>query len=65
MGKNRLEAFSDGVLVRRNLRNYISLAAYVMVTVVSGFWPIAAYILMAAVTIWWIIPQRKKKSDPA
>lgn len=46
---------------RVGFRNYASLAAYILVAVLSAFFPIAAYIIVGAITIWWIFPQRKKK----
>ena len=48
---------------RQSARNYVSLAAYVLVTVLAGFCPIAAYIIVAVVTILWIIPQKKRTSS--
>ena len=50
MEKNRLEAFSDGVL-----------AIIILATVLGGFCPIAAFIVVAIVSCWWIVPEKKRQ----
>lgn len=48
-------------LFHHGIRSYISLGTYVLVAIVAGFCPIAAYITVAAVTIWWAFPQKNKE----
>lgn len=45
---------------RLDLRSDISLLVYFMAAVMGGLFPIAAYIVVAAVTCWWIVPERRK-----
>ena len=44
---------------RLSARNYVSMATYIVVAVLASFSPILAYIIAAAVTCWWIIPEKK------
>lgn len=44
-----------------NARSIISLLTYFLAAVFGGFFPIAAYILVAAVSCWWIFPEKIKK----
>ena len=39
-------------------RNIISLVTYFAATVLGGFCPIAAFIVVAVVSCWWIFPQK-------
>ncbi|SEK88396.1 TMEM175 family protein [Ruminococcus albus] len=41
-------------------RNIISIITYTLAACLGGFCPIAAYIIVAAVSAWWIFPERKK-----
>jgi hypothetical protein len=50
------------VTTKQKVRNYVSMGVYILVAVLAGFCPIAAYIAVAVVTIWGIIPQKKEKS---
>ena len=43
-------------------RNIVSIITYTLATAVGGFCPIAAYILVALVTCWWIFPEKKNKA---
>ena len=43
------------------LRSIISLVTYFGAAVFGGFCPIAAFIIVAAVSLWWIFPERRKK----
>ena len=43
---------------RLSVRNYVSLATYILAAALGGFCPVAAYIIVAAVTCWWIIPEK-------
>ena len=51
----------NGDKVKLGVRNYISLITYFSATVFGGFCPIAAFIIVAIVSAWWIFPERKKK----
>jgi len=46
---------------RLSARNYVSLATYIVVAILASLCPIAAYIIAAVVTCWWIIPEKKKE----
>ena len=52
----------EGENFNLGLRSIISLATYFLATVLGGFCPIAAYIAVAVVSAWWIIPIKKNKS---
>lgn len=39
-------------------RNIISLITYFGAAVLGGFCPIAAYIIVAVVSLWWVIPEK-------
>ena len=41
-----------------NARSIISLATYFLAAVLGGFSPIVAYIVVAVVSCWWIVPQK-------
>ncbi len=41
-------------------RSIISFAVYFLATALGGFCPIAAFIAVAVVSCWWIIPVKKK-----
>ena len=45
---------------RLRLRNYVSLATYTLASALGGFCPVVAYILVVAVTCWWIFPEKGK-----
>ena len=51
----------EGEKFKLGLRSIISLVTYFLATVLGGFCPIAAYIAVAVVSAWWIIPIKKKK----
>ena len=42
-----------------SLRGYLSMLTYLMAAVLGGFYPIAAYAAVTAVTCWWIIPEKQ------
>ena len=42
-------------------RNIISMVTYTLAAAVGGFCPVAAYIVVAAVTCWWIFPEKAKQ----
>ena len=44
---------------RLSARNIISLVTYFAAAVFGGYCPIAAFILVAVVSLWWIIPEKK------
>jgi uncharacterized membrane protein len=84
MEKNRLEAFSDGVLAciafhlmyyfifKENhcgtkfsleFRSTASLIIYTGAAILGGLCPVAAYIAVAAISFWWVIPIKTKNKD--
>ncbi|MBO4422680.1 MAG: DUF1211 domain-containing protein [Clostridia bacterium] len=42
-------------------RGVISLAVYFLAAALGGFCPVAAFIVVAVVSCWWIFPERKKE----
>ena len=44
---------------RLSLRNIVSLITYTGAAVLGGFSPAIAYTVVAVVTCWWIIPEKK------
>ena len=42
------------------LRSIISLITYSGAAMFGGFCPIAAFIVVAVVSCWWIFPERKR-----
>ena len=53
-----------GEKVKFDVRNYVSLAVYTLAAGLGGFCPIAAFIIVAAVSLWWVFPARKKREPP-
>lgn len=51
-----------GEKYKLSLRSVISLIVYLAAAWLGGFCPIAAFIIVAAVSLWWIAPA-KKQSD--
>ena len=49
-----------GAKIKFTARNYISLAVYTLAAIFGGFCPVAAFIVVALVSCWWIFPQKKK-----
>ena len=49
-----------GDKVKFGIKNFVSLAVYILAAGLGGFCPIAAYVIVAAVSLWWIFPPRKK-----
>ena len=45
---------------RLSLRNIVSIITYTLAACLGGFCPIAAYIVVAIVTCWWIFPEKKQ-----
>ena len=45
---------------RLDARSIISLITYTAAAGLGGFCPIAAFIIVAAVSLWWIVPAKKK-----
>ena len=45
---------------RLSARNIISLITYFLAAVLGGFSPVIAYIVVTAVTCWWIFPEKSK-----
>ena len=53
-----------GEKVTFGVRNYASLAVYALAAGLGGFCPIAAFVVVAAVSLWWIVPNKKKTEMP-
>ena len=51
----------NGEKLRLGLRNIVSIITYTGAALLCGFCPIAAYIAVAAVSCWWIFPEKKKE----
>ena len=49
--------------IKFSARNIISLVVYISAAVVGGFCPVAAFIIIALVSCWWIFPEKKKKTE--
>ena len=47
---------------RLSPRNVISIITYFLAAVLGGLCPVAAYIVVAIVSCWWIIPAKTKHS---
>jgi uncharacterized membrane protein len=43
-------------------QDIVSLVTYFLAAVLGGFCPIAAYIVVALVTFWWVISKKKSKN---
>ena len=48
-----------GEKFKLGLRSIISLVTYFLATVLGGFCPVAGYIAVAIVSVWWIVPVKK------
>ena len=55
-----LIARENGERFRLGVRSVISLVTYFAAAVLGGFCPIAAFIAVAVVSCWWIVPEKKK-----
>ena len=51
----------NGKKFRLGIRNIISLLTYFLAACLGGFCPIAAFIVVAIVSCWWIIPEKNKE----
>ena len=45
---------------RLSARNVISLFTYTLAALFGGLCPVVAYVVVAAVSCWWIFPERKR-----
>ena len=45
------------------VRSVASLIVYFVAAVVGGFCPIAAFVAVAAVSLWWIVPIKEKVAE--
>ena len=50
---------------RLTVRNIVSLLTYFLATVLGGFCPVAAFIVVAVVSGWWIFPEKQKPAGDA
>lgn len=50
----------SGKKFKLNIRSILSFAVYLLAACLGGFCPIAAFIAVAVVSGWWIVPIRKK-----
>ncbi|MBO4252158.1 MAG: DUF1211 domain-containing protein [Clostridia bacterium] len=51
----------NGEKCKLGLRSIVSLVVYTSAAAVGGFCPVAAFIVVAIVSCWWVFPERKKK----
>ena len=49
---------------RLGLRSIVSLIVYFLAACLGGFCPVAAFIAVAVVSAWWIVPVKKESNDP-
>ena len=49
-----------GQKCKLGVRSIVSLVTYFLAAAVGGFCPIAAFIVVAVVSAWWIVPEKKK-----
>lgn len=56
-----LIARENGEKFQLGLRNIISLITYFAAAVAGGFCPIAAFIVVAVVSCWWIFPDKSHR----
>ena len=49
-----------GEKCKLGIRSIVSLVVYTLAAMVGGFCPIAAFIIVALVSCWWIFPEKKK-----
>ena len=52
-----------GEKVKLDLRNILSLIVYISAAVFGGFLPVAAFSIVALVSLWWVFPKKKKKAQ--
>ena len=50
-----------GEKIRLGLRSIVSLLTYFLAAAVGGLFPIVAFIVVAAVSCWWIFPEKRKE----
>ena len=53
-----LIAQENGVPFRLGLRSLVSIVTYPAAALLGGFCPLAAFLLVAAVSLWWIVPEK-------
>lgn len=51
---------NPGKKFKLGIRNIISLITYSGAATLGRFLPVAAYIIVAVVSLWWIIPEKKQ-----
>ena len=56
-----LIARENGLPFRLGTRSIVSLVTYFGATVLGGFCPIAAFIAVAAVSCWWMVPEKTEE----
>ena len=52
----------NGIKFRWGIRSVVSLITYFLAACLGGFCPVAAFIVVAVVSCWWIIPEKKNKN---
>ena len=52
-----------GEKIHFGIRNIASLVVYTLAAALGGFCPIAAYIIVAIISLWWIFPHKNKNSS--
>ena len=58
-----LIAKEHGEKFRLSVRSIVSLATYSLAAGLGGFCPIAAFVVVAVVSLWWVIPEKKKSTE--
>ena len=53
----------DRSCFRLDLRSIVSLITYGLAAVIGGLYPLISFIVVAAVSCWWIIPSKENRSD--
>lgn len=56
-----LIARENGEAFRPGPRSIVSLVVYFAAAMFGGFCPVAAFIVVAVVSCWWIVPEKKTK----
>lgn len=51
----------NGIPFKMGVRSIVSLLTYFAAAALGGFFPVAAFIVVAAISCWWIVPEKNKK----
>ena len=53
----------NGETLKLGARSIVSLVVYLAAAVFGGFCPIAAFIVVAVVSCWWIVPEKEQTTE--